>query len=101
MNIDELKKIIKKGQFNNPTKGPMNLTQVVEELVNYRKNDLVADYRIFIGTDSEEREKGVDLVSVIAIHRIGKGGRYFWLRSYDKKSLDLRTKIFIKKPPRP
>jgi len=94
MNIDELKKIIKKGQFNNPTKGPMNLTQVVEELVNYRKNDLVADYRIFIGTDSEEREKGVDLVSVIAIHRIGKGGRYFWLRSYDKKSLDLRTKIY-------
>jgi len=94
MNIDELKNLIKRGQFNSPSKGKMNFKRVVEELVNYRKEDLESKYRIFIGTDSEIREKGIDLVSVIAIHKIGSGGRYFWLRGYDEQKLDLRNRIY-------
>ncbi len=94
MNIDELKNLIKKGQFNNPTKGSMSLKEVVEELTNYRNEDLASDYKIVIGTDSEEREKGVDFVGVIAIHRKGKGGRYFWLRKYDDQGLELRNRIY-------
>ncbi len=94
MNIDDLKNLIKKGQFNNPTKGSMNFKEVVEELTNYRNEDLVPDYKIVIGTDSEEREKGADFVSVVAIHRVGKGGRYFWLRHYNKQALEMRNRIY-------
>jgi len=93
MDISEFKKTIKRGKFRNPTRGLLTLKKVVTELINYRKEDLESDYRVFIGTDSEQREKGIDFVSVIAIHRIGKGGRYFWLRSFEKKSLDLRTRM--------
>jgi predicted RNase H-related nuclease YkuK (DUF458 family) len=94
MNIDDLKNLIKKGQFNNPTKGQMNLKEVVGELVDFRREDPESKYRIVIGTDSQERERGADFVSVVAIHRIGKGGRYFWLRSYDKQSKDMRNRIY-------
>lgn len=94
MNIDELKNLIKKGQFRNPTKGGMNLGKVVRELVSYQGEDPESKYRIVIGTDSQKREKGVDFVSVIAIHRVGKGGRYFWLRSYDKQGLEMRNRIY-------
>lgn len=94
MNIDDLKNLIKKGQFNNPTKGSMNFKEVVEELTNYRNEDLASDYKIVIGTDSEERDEGADFVGVVAIHRKGKGGRYFWLRKYDKQSLEMRNRIY-------
>jgi len=94
MDINSLKNLIKKGQFRNPTKGIMTLHGVVKELVNYRKEDADSKYKIVIGTDSQKREKGVDFVSVVAVHRIGKGGRYFWLRNYDKKVLELRDRMY-------
>ena len=94
MDINDLKNLFKQGQFRNPTKGIMAFREVVEELVNYRNEDSISDYRIVIGTDSETREKGVDFVSVVAVHRIGKGGRYFWLRSYDERPFELRTRIY-------
>lgn len=94
MNIDVLKNLIKKGQFRNPTKGQMNLKGVIRELVDYQKEDPESKYKIVIGTDSQEREKGADFVGVIAVHRIGKGGRYFWLRSYEKQILELRNRIY-------
>ena len=94
MNINDLKNLIKESNFNNPTKGQMSLGGVVRELIDYRNEDSVSKYRIVIGTDSQEREKGIDFVSVVAVHRVGKGGRYFWLRSYDKKRSDMRNRIY-------
>jgi len=94
MTLDDLKNLIKEGTFCSPTKGTMNLGRVINELINHRKQDSQAEYKIIIGTDSETRKKGLDLVCVVAIHRIGKGGRYFWLRLYDERDLDLRSRIY-------
>ncbi len=93
MDIGKLKNLIKKGKFKNPTKGLLSLKQVINELRNYINKDLNSEYRVFVGTDSEQRKIGVDFVSVIAIHRIGSGGRYFWLRNYEKNNTDLRSRI--------
>lgn len=94
MNIDDLKNLMKNGQFRNPTLGKMNFYEVIKEITNYRNKDVESDYKIVVGTDSEERENGVDFVSVVVVHRIGKGGRYFWLRSYDKKKMEMRNRIY-------
>ena len=94
MTLDELKNLIKGGIFHNPTKGIMDLGKVVIELINYIKEDPEAKYKIVIGTDSENRGKGADFVCVVAVHRIGKGGRYFWSRIFDERSLDLRSRIY-------
>lgn len=94
MSLDDLKNLIKGGVFNNPTKGMMDLGGVIVELINYIKEDPEAKYKIVIGTDSEIREKGIEFVSVVAVHRITKGGRYFWIKLWDERNLDLRTRIY-------
>lgn len=94
MDINVLKNLIKESQFRSPSKGLMSFKEVVEELIEYRDEKPEFEYRIVIGTDSEARESGVDFVSVVAIHRVGKGGRYFWLRIYDKDKLEFRNRIY-------
>lgn len=94
MSLDELKNLIKGGTFYSPSKGALNLGQVINELINYKKENPEAKYKIVIGTDSEAKGKGLEFVCVIAVHRITKGGRYFWSRVYDERSLDLRNRIY-------
>jgi predicted RNase H-related nuclease YkuK (DUF458 family) len=94
MGLEEIKNLIKGGVFQSPTKGPLDLVEVIKELINYKKENPEEKYRIAIGTDSEVRERGVEFVCVVAIHRIGKGGRYFWFKIYDGRKLDLRTRIY-------
>ena len=94
MNLDEIKNLIKGGVFHSPSKGILNLIRIIQELIDYRKEIPEAKYKIVIGTDSEVREKGVEFVCVVAVHRIGKGGRYFWSRIYEERKMDLRTRIY-------
>jgi hypothetical protein len=94
MGLEELKNLIKGGVFQSPTKGPLDLVEVIWEIINYKKENSDAKYKIAIGTDSEVRERGVEFVCVVAICRIGKGGRYFWLKIHDERKLDFRTRIY-------
>jgi len=94
MNLDEIKNLIKGGVFYSPSKGIMNLGEIIKELIDYRKEMPEIKHRIVIGTDSEIKEKGVEFVCVVAVHRIGKGGRYFWSRIYDERKFDLRSRIY-------
>lgn len=94
MSLEELKNLIKEGIFHNPSKGAMSMDGVVNELINYKEEDPEAKYKIVIGTDSEVREKGIEFVCVVAVHRIRKGGRYFWLKIWDERKLDLRNRIY-------
>jgi uncharacterized protein len=94
MGLEEIKNLIKGGVFQSPTKGSLDLVEVIRELINFKKENPENKYRIAIGTDSETRERGVEFVCVVAIHRIGKGGRYFWFKIYDERKLDFRTRIY-------
>lgn len=94
MGLEEIKNLIKEGIFNSPTKGSLNLADVIKELVEFKKENPEERYKIAIGTDSETRERGAEFVCVVAIHRIGKGGRYFWFKIHDDRKLDLRTRIY-------
>lgn len=94
MSLDEIKNLIKGGIFHSPSKGMMDLGRIIEELIDYKKEIPEAKYKIVIGTDSEVKEKGVEFVCVVAVHRIGNGGRYFWSRIYDERRFDLRSRIY-------
>jgi predicted RNase H-related nuclease YkuK (DUF458 family) len=94
MSFDEIKNLIRGGVFHSPTKGAIDLNRVIYELIDYKKENLEAKYKIVIGTDSEVKEKGIEFVCVVAVHRIGKGGRYFWSRIYEERKLDLRNRIY-------
>jgi len=94
MQLEDLKNLIKKGGFYNPSRGALDLGGVVKELINYKKQYPQDKYKIVIGTDSEVREKETEFVCVVAIHRIRKGGRYFWAKIHDSKKRDLRSRIY-------
>ena len=55
-------------------------SKLIEEIVKFIEADKNFNYKILIGTDSEERENSSDFVMVIVVHRVGQGARYFWKR---------------------
>lgn len=54
--------------------------QLLLEIEEFLKQDNRFDYKILVGSDSEVKEKSVDFVTAIVIHRVGQGARYFWKR---------------------
>ena len=81
-------------KFNNPTKGELVFGQVIREIVHFMKAEPVSRYKVMIGSDSNGNGLLLDLVSVVAIHRVGNGGRYFWCRSKQSSIRTLRQKIY-------
>lgn len=62
-------------------------------MVSFMRASPSSHYRVMIGSDSNGN--GVlDLVSVLAIHRVGNGGRYFWTRQVRSGIHTLRQKIY-------
>lgn len=87
-----------KSVFNSPTKGQLDLEEVVEEINKFVAEDTNATYKLVIGSDSQERKtngvKEVDFVTAVVVHRLGKGGRYFWQKREKTKVTSLRDKIY-------
>lgn len=84
--------------FVSPTKGKLSLDQVVEEIVNYLNEDEQSEYRLVIGSDSHNRylheSKYTNFISAVVVHRVGKGGRYFWKNGTHTVTHSLRDKIY-------
>lgn len=89
--------------FVSPSKGKLELEEVIADVVEYMGEFSRFGYQLIIGTDSQAststREKGakiVDFVSAIVIHRVGRGGRYFWRRTHHEyhHPLSLKARMF-------
>lgn len=81
-------------QFHNPTLGNLMGSDVIEELISYVNREPAESYDVTIGTDSSNLRNYSSFVSVIAIHRVGHGGRYFWNRFRRDSYRDLRRRIY-------
>src|SRR3989344_649652 len=80
--------------FNSPSRGSMTLREVIDDIVSFTNKDLKDEYKIVIGTDSQENHNGVNFVSAVVVHRVGRGGRYFWRRLYKSSIKNLRLRIY-------
>lgn len=80
--------------FTSPSKGKMNLEDLVEDLLDYVSEDLSLPYTLIVGSDSHVHEDGTCFVSAIIIHRIGKGARYYYTRQVEKRMNSMRHRIF-------
>ena len=80
--------------FISPTRGLLSFDGVIYDLVDYMESVRDAKYRVVVGTDSKTTEGRSNFVSVIVIHRIGHGARYFWQRVYEKRKFSLRERIY-------
>ena len=80
-------------KFINPTRGELLFSEVLQEIIQFMKAESRAQYRVMIGSDSNGYGD-LDLVSVVAVHRVGNGGRYFWFRQSRAGIKTLRQKIY-------
>lgn len=79
--------------FVSPTKGRLSIEQIVQDIAAFKEEEPSASYKLIIGTDSQTREDTC-FVTAIIVHRIGKGGRYYYRRKYMPDIRNLRHKIF-------
>ena len=81
-------------QFPSPIKGSMIMQQVVAAILAYVGEDRDRPYKLLVGTDSQPFPQGPCFVSAIIIHRLGKGARYYYHKSFEAKMYSLRQRIF-------
>lgn len=63
------------------------------DMMDFVSEDPEASYKLIIGTDSQVHEDVVFVTAVI-IHRLGKGGRYYFTKRRERKMPSLRQRIF-------
>ena len=85
-------------KFRSPGGKEFSLELLLEEIVSYLADDDNSQYRLVIGSDSHERMisgvKQANYVTAVVMHRVGKGGRYFWSNGTHEKVHSLRQKIY-------
>ncbi len=72
-------------RFISPTKGFRDFDEVMDDVLEFIHEDERFKYEVVVGTDSDQfvtdtGRKQAEFVSVVAVHRVGRHGRYFWKR---------------------
>ncbi len=70
----------------------IEMDEIASRIVGFLMNDPKAEYEITVGTDSQSA-KETKMVEVIAVHRKGQGGIYFYNVDYLPLIHNLRQKI--------
>ncbi|MCR4404276.1 MAG: ribonuclease H-like YkuK family protein [Candidatus Acetothermia bacterium] len=93
--------------FYSPTEGELTFAQVLAEIVELMNHEPQGQYEIVVGTDCHDtpvaeefnrhrlkKAPPMEFVTAVIIHRLGKGGRYFWRRVREENIYTLRQKIY-------
>ncbi|HAF66974.1 MAG: ribonuclease H-like YkuK family protein [Bacillota bacterium] len=79
--------------FINPTKGSMSFDEMFQDILDFIAENPDSQYKLIVGSDSQSREQ-VCFVTAVVIHHIGKGGRYYYTRTYVRKMPSIKQRIF-------
>jgi predicted RNase H-related nuclease YkuK (DUF458 family) len=79
-------------EFESPTAGKLQFEDMFRELVGYVEEDTDRKYNLIIGTDSKLEDE-TDFVTAVIIHRVGRGGRYFYRKIKSRKIESLRQRM--------
>ncbi len=91
----KMKKQKQSEYFISPSKGRISFDNIIYDLVDYMEASPKDKYMLVVGSDSKLYRKEAVFVSVIFIHRVGKGARYFYRRSKKKMSRNLRQRMYM------
>ena len=80
-------------KFNSPSKGAMNLSDVIGDIYGYMHESDRHNYEVIIGTDSQVYMR-TDFITAIVVRRVGAGGRYFWMRDQQNNYKTMRERIY-------
>jgi predicted RNase H-related nuclease YkuK (DUF458 family) len=79
-------------RMKRPSGEYVDLDKIIKIVRDYITQDPNAEYEFTVGTDSQNFSK-TKMVEVIAIHRVGHGGIFFYNIEYLDKISNLRQKI--------
>ncbi len=81
--------------FNSPSRGELTFQDVFCDLVKYTGTHPEDNYKLIIGTDSQAiLSENVVFVTAIIVHRIGKGGRFYYHKQKTRHMESLRQRIY-------
>ncbi|HHW73080.1 MAG TPA: hypothetical protein GX393_07605 [Firmicutes bacterium] len=82
-------------EFISPTKGRMSFDEVFADVMAFAAENPEDTYRLIVGTDSQVREReGTCFVTALIVHRLGKGARFYYIRSREENVRSLKQRIF-------
>ncbi|MCK8824996.1 ribonuclease H-like YkuK family protein [Fuchsiella alkaliacetigena] len=79
--------------FISPTEGRLSFEQTFNSIISFVKEFPKDNYRLIIGSDSQQKEKAI-FVTAIIIYREGKGARFYYTKERTKRKHTLREKIY-------
>lgn len=81
--------------FYSPSHGKMSFNAVFADLISYISEDKESQYKLIIGTDSQSHlNRDVSFVTAIIVHRVGKGGRFYFNKQKRHYMESLRQRIY-------
>ncbi len=81
--------------FFSPSRGEMEFKAVFKDLVEYASRFPEDKYKLIIGTDSHSfLNDHVIFVTAIIVHRVGKGGRFYFHKQKTRYMESLRQRIY-------
>ncbi len=81
--------------FLSPSKGEINLKDLVLDILDYVSEDTAYSYKLIVGSDSHPCPDGTCFVSAIIIHRQGKGARYYYKKQIANRIDSMSQRIFL------
>lgn len=80
--------------FNSPSWGKLDFKGVIHKIADFIKSDQDFVHHVIVGTDSKpENNAKTDFVTAVVVHRLKKGGIYFWKRATLGKKFSLPERI--------
>lgn len=81
--------------FYSPTRGKLSFGAVFEDIIRYSNDNPEDKHKLIIGTDSHlYTQRSIVFVTAIIIHRIGKGGRFYYRKQRTRHMDSLRQRIY-------
>jgi predicted RNase H-related nuclease YkuK (DUF458 family) len=81
-------------EFISPTHGKLSFERMFAQIVAYMQEQRDHRYNLIIGTDSLLGDDTC-FVTAVVIHRVGRGGRYFYHKFRNRKIESLRQRILF------
>ena len=79
--------------FKSPTKGSLDFEAMFQDILGFVRDDPGAPYNLIVGTDSQKTRDEIRFVTAVVIHRIGKGGRFYYQTQYERPMKSLRQRM--------
>ncbi len=82
--------------FISPSKGKMSFEEMFRDIILYIEENPGEEYKLIVGSDSQAyAHEGVVFVVAVVLHRVGKGGRYYYNKQQKMYMDSIRQRLLF------